>query len=643
MNEGIAGIEKKIGDMICRWNMIPQGCKVVVGLSGGADSVALTHYLLRRKQERGFYLTAAHVNHGLRGEEADRDERFVRSFCSRFGVPLQVLHADVSAMAREKSLGIEECGRDVRYSFFRSLCGEGGRIATAHTLSDHAETVLMNLAKGTGTKGLCGIPPVRGNIIRPLLGVTRAEVESYCSFFGLDFVTDSSNLSDDCARNKLRLHTVPVFREINPAFEHAVERTTRILRCDEEYFEELAENSLCKAALPGGGYRLDVLRQIPRAVLMRVIVLAAEKEGRTRLGFDHVAAVENVIREGGATVVAGGIRCAVSGNALYFEKRREKKTVFWSVPLSHGKANLPDGRSLELRPVDLTVLKKQGEINNLLFNNLINYDTIINTGGVVRNRRPGDAYCPVGRGVTKTLKKLFNEAKIPIGERSGRALLECGGKIVWAESFGVSQEACALENSSAAAEIIIKGCRETVHNMQDDIQKILFSQDQLAQIVRDMGVRISKDYEGKNLLMVSILKGSVVFMTDLMRSITTPCSIDFMAVSSYGSGVKTSGTVKIIKDLDIDLKGWDVLVVEDILDSGLTLSYILEILQAREPKSIRLCTLFDKPDRRTANVKADYVGTIVPDEFIVGYGLDYAEKYRNLPFVGILKPEVYGG
>ncbi|HBQ46780.1 MAG TPA: hypoxanthine phosphoribosyltransferase, partial [Ruminococcaceae bacterium] len=135
----------------------------------------------------------------------------------------------------------------------------------------------------------------------------------------------------------------------------------------------------------------------------------------------------------------------------------------------------------------------------------------------------------------------------------------------------------------------------------------------------------------------------VVFLSDLMRAITVPCSIDFMAVSSYGSGVKTSGVVKILKDLDIDLKGYDVLVVEDILDSGLTLSYILELLQGRSPKSIRLCTLFDKPDRRTVPVQADYVGTVVPDKFIVGYGLDYAQKYRNLPFVGVLKPKVYGG
>lgn len=177
--------------------------------------------------------------------------------------------------------------------------------------------------------------------------------------------------------------------------------------------------------------------------------------------------------------------------------------------------------------------------------------------------------------------------------------------------------------------------------MKNDIESVLFSEERLAEIVQTVGKRISEDYKDKNLLMVSVLKGSVVFMADLMRAITIPCSIDFMSVSSYGSGTKTSGVVKITKDLDINLEGYDVLVVEDILDSGLTLSYILELLQSRNPKSIRLCTLFDKPERRTADVKPDYVGTVVPDEFIVGYGLDYSEKYRNLPFVGILKPDVY--
>ena len=184
--------------------------------------------------------------------------------------------------------------------------------------------------------------------------------------------------------------------------------------------------------------------------------------------------------------------------------------------------------------------------------------------------------------------------------------------------------------------------QNTNNDMMQDIQEVLLSEEKLQQIVRDIGAQISKDYAGKKLLMVSILKGSVVFMADLMRAITIPCRIDFMAVSSYGSGAKTSGVVKIIKDLDIPLEGYDLLIVEDILDSGMTLSYIVDMLKSRGPKSIRICTLFDKPERRMAEVKATYVGTKVPDAFIVGYGLDYDERYRNLPFVGVLKPEVYG-
>ena len=177
--------------------------------------------------------------------------------------------------------------------------------------------------------------------------------------------------------------------------------------------------------------------------------------------------------------------------------------------------------------------------------------------------------------------------------------------------------------------------------MEQDIQEVLYSREYLEGVVKELGRRISEDYKGKNLLMVSVLKGSVVFMADLMRAITIPCNIDFMSVSSYGSGVKTSGVVKIIKDLDINLEGKDLLLVEDILDSGMTLHYIRDMLNQRNPRSIRLCTLFDKPERRTVDIAADYFGAVVPDAFIVGYGLDYDEKYRNLPYVGILKPEVY--
>ena len=177
--------------------------------------------------------------------------------------------------------------------------------------------------------------------------------------------------------------------------------------------------------------------------------------------------------------------------------------------------------------------------------------------------------------------------------------------------------------------------------MMQDIEEVLFTERQIAVIVERIGKEISRDYRGKNLLLVSVLKGSVVFMADLMRSIDIPARIDFMATSSYGSGVKTSGVVKIVKDLDIELEGYDIVIVEDILDSGKTLSYLLDILQSRGPRSIRICTLFDKPERSEVDVQATYTGAEIPDAFIVGYGLDYDEKYRNLPFVGILKPSVY--
>lgn len=177
--------------------------------------------------------------------------------------------------------------------------------------------------------------------------------------------------------------------------------------------------------------------------------------------------------------------------------------------------------------------------------------------------------------------------------------------------------------------------------MLEDIKEVLYSEEDLKAIVKRLGAQISEDYKNRKLLMVSVLKGSAMIMADLMREITIPCEIDFMAVSSYGNGTKTSGAVKIIKDLDRNIEGYDLLIVEDILDSGKTLSYIQDILSARKPNSIRICTLFDKPDRRQVDLTAEYIGTEVPDEFIVGYGLDYAEKYRNLPFVGILKEYVY--
>lgn len=178
-------------------------------------------------------------------------------------------------------------------------------------------------------------------------------------------------------------------------------------------------------------------------------------------------------------------------------------------------------------------------------------------------------------------------------------------------------------------------------NIYNDIEKVLLSEEQIKEICVDLGKKITEDYKDKKLLIVGILKGSFIFMADLLREIDLPLRVDFMAVSSYGSGTKTSGNVKIVKDLDLDLSGYDILIVEDILDSGVTLSYLKSMLLTRSPKSFKICTFLDKPSRRKADIYADYVGTVVPDEFVVGYGLDYNEEYRNVRYLGALKREVY--
>ena len=177
--------------------------------------------------------------------------------------------------------------------------------------------------------------------------------------------------------------------------------------------------------------------------------------------------------------------------------------------------------------------------------------------------------------------------------------------------------------------------------MKEDLESILLTQEQIHDRIAAMGEEISRDYAGKEPLIVGVLKGCFVFMADLMRAVTVPCSIDFMAVSSYGNSTSTSGAVEINKDLSQDIQGRHVLIVEDNLDSGVTLNYLTGYLKNRGPASIAIATLLDKPSRRKADVQARYVGFVVPDAFVVGYGLDYAEKYRNLPYIGILKPEIY--
>lgn len=256
--------------------MAEKGDAVVAALSGGADSVSLLYALKELSGELGITVSACHVNHHLRGEESDSDMRFCEKLCERLDIPIVVREVDVKSL-QQKHESLEECARRVRYDFFAEV-SQGKRLATAHTANDSAETVLLNLMRGTGLKGLCGIPPVRGNIIRPIIYCTRDEVEEYCRSRGLSWVTDRTNLSTDYTRNKIRHIILPEMLKINGSLYSTVTRMEKSLREDSDFLEGMAVQALEEARQPGG-WSASALAALPKPVQSRAIRLIFAKGG----------------------------------------------------------------------------------------------------------------------------------------------------------------------------------------------------------------------------------------------------------------------------------------------------------------------------------------------------------------------------
>ncbi len=271
-------MKTRVAEALEKYGMLG-GCRnVTVGLSGGADSCALLGVLCELREETGMTVSACHINHSLRGAESDRDEAFAVSLCERFGVPAEVYRVDVKG-SLGKHESIEEAARRLRYECFdRAREKYGSLLATAHTANDTAETVLMNMIRGTGTKGLAGIPPVRDGIIRPLILCTREQTENYCREHGIDYVTDSTNLIDDCTRNRIRHNVIPLLEEFNPSFIAAVSRMTEAVGDDESFIAECAAKCAGECRTEGG-YDSRKLKTLHPAVLFRIISAELKANG----------------------------------------------------------------------------------------------------------------------------------------------------------------------------------------------------------------------------------------------------------------------------------------------------------------------------------------------------------------------------
>lgn len=414
------------------------GDALLAAVSGGADSMALLDGLCRLAQAGGWTVAAAHVHHGLRGPEADRDETFVADQCRLRGVPLFRLRADVAAQAKAHGEGLEEAGRRVRYAFFERLMEEEGFsfVLTAHTASDNLETLLLHLARGCGVAGLCGIPPRRGRILRPLLGCTREDIEEYCAVRQIPFVTDSTNGDRAYRRNRVRQEVIPALREVNPRLEEAAARLIRSAARDEDCLQEQAAWLLGQAETQDG-VRRELLRQAHPAVRLRALArLARSFGGDPEEG--HLLELERLLFEDGGVSLPGGIQIRTCGEYLQEGCEEAHSVPFWKYTLRPGDSCDICGRKYRLDWISLEEYEKKKKIHKNLLKNAINY-VKISGSIVVRQRLPGDAYRPAGRGGTKSLKKLFQEARIPVSERGKLPVLCDDQGILLAGDFGCDE------------------------------------------------------------------------------------------------------------------------------------------------------------------------------------------------------------
>jgi tRNA(Ile)-lysidine synthase len=417
------------------------GDNVIAAVSGGADSTAMLHML----NESKIKITAAHVNHHLRGDDADEDERFVADMCKRLGITLRVHHADVACVALKEGLTIEEAGRQCRYAFFDALLNETGahKIAVAHNLDDSVETVLFNLARGSGLQGLCGIPPVRGNIVRPLINTPRSEIEKYLRDNGIPYRTDATNLTAEFTRGRVRKFILPAITEhVNRNALNNIARNSEILRAEEDFLTEAAAVAYKKCVINecfkddtgnfavenSNSSRVDIdanilLNEHP-AIIRRVIRLAyASTNGSAKdLSARHVEQSLDILRGGTGrkTELPGPITVRKEYSKLIFENENAETSELCEL--------LEWNKPVYLQSAGITVAVSDAPWQNFTCTKLFRYDKLKNVL-VLRTRRPGDRI--TFPGGTRKLQDYFTDKKVPRAQRGLVPLIADGSEILW--------------------------------------------------------------------------------------------------------------------------------------------------------------------------------------------------------------------
>ena len=443
----------KIVSTIEKYRMLEKGDRVAVGFSGGADSVCLLHALSEIKERYDLDLFACHINHMLRGEEADRDERFCKDFCDKHGIKLEVLRVDVARLAEQSKESVELCARKIRYDFFEKCLGDNGKIATAHTLSDSLETTLFNMFRGTALKGLCGIPEIRGNIIRPLIECTRQDIEDYCKVNNLSFVTDSTNNTDEYSRNRIRHHIIPQMQmESNSLYTSYLSMHNALVR-DEEFLDEYSEKILDKIKLKNGYDEKKLAAEHDSIIIRCIAKLFCEYDVPVDTAKLELACL--AVKNGGKVTLRPNQYITVRNCVLSIEE--ELTQEYFEAPLLIGAELQPfEGKTI-VACLENGISSKN--VNQKLVKKYIDYDKM-GHAVVVRQRKDGESVRLASNKMTKTLKKLFNERKVSPHLRDKTLIISDENGIVWVEGFGTAERCAVDENTKNILTIKVKGGTE---------------------------------------------------------------------------------------------------------------------------------------------------------------------------------------
>lgn len=425
----------KVKNTIRRYNLPLTGRTVAVGVSGGADSMALLHVLLELKDEYKLNVIACHVNHGIRGETADRDEMFVIKECEKLGVEVHVLSADVPRGAEREHLGVEEYGRRLRYEFFNSVADDV-IIATAHTLSDRCETLIFNITRGTSVKGLCSIPALRDNIVRPLIDCTRDEIEKYCADNSIEYITDETNFEDIYSRNRIRLNVIPELKKLNPSLEKSFFRLICNAEEENDFISELSKQITDKAKKEDG-YDAGLISCQHYAVAKRVITEIITSETGLVPESIHILQVVDILG-GGKTEIIGNTVVEVCNGVLRINPKADIISA-WEFDFTSFFAETPSGM------VKAQILHKNKlPLKQFVHNKVLDYDSICG-GLIIRNRRPGDKIKLAGSSCTKTLKKLFSEKHLE--NRNNIPVLADELGVCWVQGLGCADR-CKIKKNT---------------------------------------------------------------------------------------------------------------------------------------------------------------------------------------------------